>query len=374
MKHNVFRILYNGSDKEAFSHLSDGLPDTMELIFTPRDNNFDDLLRTYSPQVIVLPFENSYPEPDDLMYLRMMINKSNTYSVIVIARQLTVSQAVCLMKVGAYDCLLGDVSGTVLEMIISRLMHETCPANFSEDLILGDSQEMRNLRKKICQYARFNYPCLIKGETGSGKELVAKTLHSHSNHKDGPFVPVDCSTYPDDLLGAELFGSRKGAFTGSIDRKGLFESAEGGTIFLDEIGELSLQGQVKLLRVLEEKTIRRIGSSVLRSINVRIIAATNQDLKQLITEGRFRSDLLFRLNILNLTVPPLRQHREDIPLLTRHFLSKIPSATRRIDCSAIQNLVNYDWPGNVRELQAVIIRSFVGTNSMTIGAANIVFD
>ncbi len=374
MKYDVFRILYNGCDEEAFSHLSDGLPDTMELIFTPRDNNFDELLKRYSPQAIVLPFEKSYPEPDDLIYLRMMINKSNAYSVIVIARQLTVSQAVCLMRVGAYDCLLGEVSGTVLEMIISRLMHETHSEDYSDGQILGDSQVMRNLRKKICQYARFNYPCLITGETGSGKELVAKTLHSHSDHKDGPFISVNCSAYPDGLLGTELFGSCKGAFTDSIDRKGLFESAEGGTIFLDEIGELSLQGQVKFLRVLEEKTIRRIGSSLLRPINARIISATNQDLKKLITAGRFRSDLLFRLNTLHLTVPPLREHREDIPLLARHFLGRISSATRRIDYSAIMNLVNYDWPGNVRELQAVVIRSFVGTDSTTIRAANIVFD
>ena len=370
----MYRIIYNGSDEDAFSYLQNGLPDTMELIFTPDKNKLHEILRTHSPHAVVLPFTDPLPIPEDLAHLQMLVALPRVPGVIVIARNLTVSQAVCIMRNGAYDCFSGPIPGNVLGLVVNRLISETNPTHSSNDLIFGQSQVITALREKLHRYANLDYRVLITGETGSGKELAAKTLHLNSSRKNGPFVPVNCASYPDDLLETELFGSSRGAFTGSIDRVGLFESAHGGVIFLDEIGELSLSGQAKLLRVIEEKAMRRMGSNRLHRIDARIIAATNQDLKKLTAAGHFRSDLFYRLNLLEVKTPPLREHREDIPLLVRSYLGKIPGVSRQIDCTAMRILVEHHWPGNVRELQSVVLKSALNAGEKTVRGDDIQFD
>ncbi|MEC9400496.1 MAG: sigma-54 dependent transcriptional regulator, partial [Myxococcota bacterium] len=236
--------------------------------------------------------------------------------------------------------------------------------------IVGRSLKMREIFGILEKIATTSATIIIEGETGTGKEVVARTIHKTSSRKDGPFVVFDCGAVPESLIESELFGHEKGSFTGAVmTRKGLFEMAEGGTIFLDELGELALDLQPKLLRVLEQREVRRVGSNKSIPINVRVVAATNRDLETEVRQGNFREDLFYRLSVVRLMLPALRERKEDIPLLAQHFLTtqrfnKIPSAEGQpslkissIDPEAISALENYEWPGNVRELVNVVERA-----------------
>ena len=224
--------------------------------------------------------------------------------------------------------------------------------------------------------AQYKSTILITGESGTGKELVARALHYNSDRAQNPFVPVNCGAIPENLLESELFGHAKGAFTDAIrTKKGLFEEADGGTLFLDEIGELPAQLQVKLLRVLQDGEIRRIGESKPIQIDVRIVAATVKDLTKEVNEGRFRDDLFYRLNVLPIHIPPLRERKEDIPLLTAHFIKKYSQAMNKnvggIDSKALEALMNYKWYGNVRELENTIERAIVLADGENIELENL---
>ncbi|MBB3046370.1 sigma-54 specific flagellar transcriptional regulator A [Litorivivens lipolytica] len=225
---------------------------------------------------------------------------------------------------------------------------------------LGRSEAQRSVRELIDQVAAFDTLVLIQGESGSGKEVVARSIHNTSNRKDKPFVPVNCGAIPPDLLESELFGHEKGAFTGAITaRKGRFEMAEGGTLFLDEIGDMSFNMQVKLLRVLQERCFERVGSNQTIQCNVRILAATHRDLGAMIEAGTFRHDLFYRLNVFPITVPPLREHLSDLPELVTHFLDRFKEkgmVTPRFTKTALEALQGYHWPGNVRELENILER------------------
>ena len=234
--------------------------------------------------------------------------------------------------------------------------------NFEE--MVGNSPALLALLRKVERVADTDATVLIYGETGSGKELIARALHNSGPRKQRPLVKVNCGAVPASLLESELFGHVKGAFTGAIDRRvGRFELADGGTLFLDEIGELPLDTQVKLLRVLQEQEFEPVGSSKTMRVDVRIIAATNRDLAEEVRAGRFRSDLFFRLNVVPLTVPPLRERPADIPLLVAYFLSRFAKKFgRRIDGvsrDTMDRLVRYQWPGNIRELQNIVERAVV---------------
>ena len=226
--------------------------------------------------------------------------------------------------------------------------------------LVGSSRAVQNVRKMIQQVAESDANVLILGESGTGKEVVARNLHYHSSRRDKPFVPVNCGAIPGDLLESELFGHRKGAFTGAInDREGRFEMAEGGTLFLDEIGDMTLQMQVKILRVLQERTFERIGSNDSITSDVRIIAATHKDLETAISEGEFREDLFYRLNVFPIEMPPLKDRVEDIPLLVNELVRRIEHEKRgsvRLSPGAIYALCQYNWPGNVRELANLVER------------------
>lgn len=245
--------------------------------------------------------------------------------------------------------------------------------------IVGSSEPLRELCRRIGQVAPTASTVLIQGESGTGKELVAQALHAHSKRSASPLIKVNCAALPEALLESELFGHVRGAFTGAIrDRKGRFAEAESGTILLDEIGSLGLAAQAKLLRVLQEKEFQPVGSSQTQRVDVRIIAADNHDLASAVAAGAFREDLFYRLNVFPLRVPPLRERREDIPLLCEHFLSKYahlrPPAIRAITPQALQALMQYHWPGNVRELENALQRAVIVETASVIQRTSLPID
>lgn len=237
------------------------------------------------------------------------------------------------------------------------------------DRMIGKSAPMQDLYRLLDRVCDSDATVLINGENGTGKELIAKALHYNSKRKDKKFVVVNCGAFNENLLESELFGHAKGSFTGAIkDKKGLFEEADGGTLFLDEIGETSMSMQVKMLRVLQEGTFTPVGSTQIRKANVRILAATNRELQRMVKEGGFREDLFYRLNVINLLVPPLRERKEDIPILAEHFLNKFAKESgykKAVDKPTLERLMNHDWPGNVRELENEIERLCVLAGSDT---------
>lgn len=246
------------------------------------------------------------------------------------------------------------------------------PEEAPEPYMVGAGAAMQKIFVKIRKFATSNAPALLTGESGTGKELVARAIHERSACSAGPFVPINCAALPDSLIAAELFGCEKGAFTGATQRRiGLLESAEGGTVFLDEIGDLPLETQVHLLRFLQERTIERIGSCKSITINTRVIAATNINLHEAVAEKRFREDLFYRLNVLTLALPPLRERGNDVRLLTRfflkHFADELGRPELELSPEAEDRVASYSWPGNVRELIACIRRAVVMADHSVIG-------
>ena len=240
--------------------------------------------------------------------------------------------------------------------------------------MVGESPVMKRLFSLISKVARSDASVLITGENGTGKELVARAIHDLSDRKDKPFIAQYVGNIPGTILESELFGYKKGAFTGATsDRIGLFEAANGGTLFLDEIADLPYEIQAKLLRVLQNREFKRLGETIIRKADVRILAATNQDLNKLIKEGKFREDLYYRLNVVRITVPPLRERKSDIPLLVEHFLQSIDK-NLRISNEALKKLMDYHWPGNVRQLENIIKRASILASDSTIQADDIQFD
>jgi formate hydrogenlyase transcriptional activator len=256
-----------------------------------------------------------------------------------------------------------DLLNAIRQCLTSDLEEEIRPGQNIGNMV-GESPGLRGVLRAIQVVAPTDAAVLIQGETGTGKELVARAIHDHSSRSKRPFVMVNCAAIPATLLESELFGHEKGAFTGAIAQKiGRFEAAHQGTLFLDEIGEIPLELQPKLLRVLQEQEFDRLGGNRTIRVDVRIVAATNRNLAQMVEQGKFRSDLFYRLNVFPVTIPPLRERREDIPLLIRFFTQryakKMNRAIEEIPSSALDGLTMYDWPGNIRELQNLVERSVI---------------
>ena len=300
--------------------------------------------------------------------------------IIVISGHGSVDAAVKATRLGAYDFLEKPLS---LERVLLTVNHALAERRLREqvrdlrrqttleELLVGDSDVMSRLEQQIRSAAPSSSRVLITGENGSGKEIVARTLHRQSLRADQPFIDVNCAAIPEELIESELFGHRKGAFTGAIDdRKGKFELADGGTLFLDEVGDMSLKTQAKVLRVLQEQTFQRVGGQQTIKVDVRVLAATNKDLASEIANGNFRSDLYYRLNVIPIEVPPLRARGNDVVLLAEHFLLRFAAETgqkaKKLSSGAASKLKAYHWPGNVRELRNVIERLAILLPSDTI--------
>jgi two-component system, NtrC family, response regulator AtoC len=301
--------------------------------------------------------------------LRRMRSASPLVRAIMITAYGSVKTAVKVMQLGADDFIekpvdLGDLLLKIRRIEQEVLVHveaeQVAESVVREDLpvaIIGSSKKMQELLSLVSRVAPTEWTTLIHGETGTGKELLARLIHLISARKDGPFVAVNCAAIPENLFESELFGHEKGAFTGAVSRRsGRFEAAQGGTVFLDEVSEMPQQMQVKLLRTLQEKKISRVGSDKDIEVDVRVLAATNRDLKEMVAQGDFREDLFFRLNVLELIVPPLRDRKDDIVELIDFFLKKYQDRPIHFDADAVAQLVKYDFPGNVRELEHLVQR------------------
>jgi DNA-binding NtrC family response regulator len=294
--------------------------------------------------------------------------------VIVITAFGSIETAVEAMKLGAFDYLEKPFKVDELKLAVSRalsynaaisetaFLRKQLKKKYHFSQIIGSAPKMQDVFKMIERVADTESTILVLGESGTGKELVARALHFNSRRQHAPFVPINCSALPENLLESELFGHRRGSFTGALnDKKGLFQEADGGTIFLDEVGSMSAMLQSRLLRVLQEREVRRVGDNTSVYVNVRVVAASNEPLEKRIKEGSFREDLYYRLNVIPIHLPPLRERRDDIPLLAAHFLRN-KSASRegrevQITRRAMDVLCAYDWPGNVRELENAIERA-----------------
>lgn len=340
------------------------------------------ILKQKQPDIILTDIK--MPHEDGLDVLRETQKFDPDIPVILFTGFSTVESAVQAMKLGAYDYITKPFSPKLMEVVLKkateyrRLKKEIIALKtqiketYQLENIIGKSQAIRDVAKKVLKVARTNANVFINGESGTGKELIARSIHLHSRRKSKPFIPVDCIALPGTLMESELFGYERGAFTGAIKAKpGLLELAHDGTLFLDEVTELELKLQAKLLRVLQERQFRRVGGTKVINVNIRIISATNRNPENAVKEKIFRLDLYYRLNVVPVLLPPLRMRRDDIPLLAHHFIEKFKSSCSHkitgITKDAMKILKRHEWPGNVRELQNVIEQAMSLTEQAQIG-------
>ncbi|MDM7915710.1 MAG: sigma-54 dependent transcriptional regulator, partial [Candidatus Eisenbacteria bacterium] len=314
------------------------------------------------------------PDATGIQILEAVKQKSVETPVVILTAYASTASAIEALNKGAYQYIEKKAKNDEILLVVrnalsmGRLQSENqtlkrqMRRTHSERKIIGKSEEMAKVFKMIEKVADTEATILIYGESGTGKELIAREIHYCSRRAQGPFVSINCGALPKDLLESNLFGHVRGSFTGAVrDQPGLFTVSEGGTFLLDEVGEMTPATQVKLLRALQEREIIPVGGTKPIQINVRLIAATNADLEREVSEGRFRTDLFYRLNVIPLRLPPLRQRRDDIPLLVEHFLQRFtgPTGLKTVDDEALEGLLRYDWPGNVRELENVIERAVI---------------
>ncbi|WP_408888032.1 sigma-54-dependent transcriptional regulator [Myxococcus faecalis] len=340
-----YTVFEAGTGEEALAHLSGG---SMDLLLT--DLKMEPM--------------------DGLTLLRRALEVAPRLQVIMMTAFGSIESAVEAMRLGAYDYVTKPFKESELRYRVERALErarllrdvDNLATDFNErhglSALVGRSAAMRDLTSRLMRVAQSDATVLIQGESGTGKELVARALHAHSRRKGRSFVPVNCAAISETLLESELFGHAKGAFTGAVKaRRGLFEEADGGTLFIDEVTETSPTFQSKLLRALQEGEVRRVGESTALRVDVRTVAATNRDIEQEVREKRFRQDLYYRLNVVTLRVPPLRERLDDVPALAEHFLGRANARSpnpRRLSAAAVTHLMSYDFPGNVRELENLV--------------------
>jgi len=368
LKRSGYQVRAFNSSPEAVKYLSSGDIDALgtELLLT----------------------DLRMPELDGLDLLQQVRRLPNQFPVIIMTAFATVDTAVEGLRRGAFDYItkpfkLGELSLTVeraLNFYRLKVQNQALSAELRKSWgfqdIIGKSTPMKSIFDLIERVSSATTSILITGESGSGKEVVARAIHHRSPRSQKPFIAINCTAIPEDLLESELFGHVKGSFTGATaDKKGLFEEADGGTLFLDEIGDMNVGLQAKLLRVLQERSIKPVGSNQNKNIDVRVIAATHKDLKKSIMNGTFREDLYYRLAVIPIVVPPLRHRAEDIPLLAHHFLRKYTAMNNGkavgFTQAALQKLMNLQWPGNVRELENMVERLVVLTRTPQIDVSDI---
>jgi two-component system, NtrC family, nitrogen regulation response regulator NtrX len=363
------RLLIIDDEENILASLKGVLEDEKFVVQTAR-NGEEGLkhLRRFAPDVVLLDIW--MPGEDGLKVLEKIKKIDPTVVVVMMSGHGTVETAVKAIKLGAFDFLEKPLHFDKVLVVLqhafdlrslkdeNRYLKEKLR---TEEPLIGESPAMRHLKHIISIAAPSNGWVLIQGENGTGKELVARALHEGSPRAQGRFVAVNCAAIPEELIESELFGHEKGSFTGAVERKlGRFEQADGGTLFLDEVGDMGPKMQAKILRALQESSIQRVGGDETIEVDVRVIAATNKDLRQNIRDGEFREDLFYRLNVIPIQVPPLRERKADIPQLVSHFLARYSAGkSKEIDEEIIQILKSYSWPGNVRELKNWVERACI---------------
>ncbi len=364
----VLRMLLEGEDYEVTT-ASDGREGLSYI-----DRDIFDLVIT----------DLKMPKADGFEVLKKTKDVSPNSVVIMVTAFGTKDTAIEAMKLGAYDYIGKPFNIDEIRLIVRKalekkklreelaLLRQKVETTYSLENIIGQSPRMQELFRLVPKVAQSNSNVLITGESGSGKELVAAALHNLSNRKEKNFVTINCAAFPEGLLESELFGHMKGSFTGAMyNKQGLFEIADGGSVLLDEVGEMPTSLQAKLLRVLENGIFRRVGGTTDIKVDVRVISATNKELNEEISAGRFREDLFYRLNVVPVNIPPLRERKEDIPLLIDHFLRKTSNSPKRITPEAMKLLMDYSWKGNVRELENVVERVALLTEKEEIAPADL---
>lgn len=329
------------------------------------------------------------PKMNGIEVLQRVKETHPDIDVIMVTGLNEIDTAVKAMKLGAFDYLPKPFEPEELELVVARaferrqLLQENVnlksevSARYSFENIIGSSPPMQAVYRLVARCAPTNSTVMLRGDSGTGKELIARAIHFNSLRKDQPFVTVDCASLSENLLESELFGHVKGSFTGAVsNKKGLLESADGGTLFLDEIGNISLSTQAKLLRFIEEREFKAVGDTQTRTVNIRLISATNKDLEGMVADGNFRDDLYYRINIFPIEIPPLRERRDDIPALAFYFLNRFSKEMERtvkeFSAGAMNLLMNHDWPGNVRELENAIHRAVILSSDAIIRQGHLV--
>ena len=367
------RLLVVDDDIQMLSALEAALRRKGHTIETA-SNGFDAISKLEKAPFQAIITDLRMPGMDGLELLQQVRRTRPSLPVIVLSAYGTVPTAVDAMKAGATDFLLKPFSHIALDEILNQhVTRGASPRSSVESTeIITQNSLMLSLLDQAAQAAKTNATILVQAESGTGKELLARWIHKNSANHNGPFVAVNCAALPENLLESELFGYEKGAFTGANNFKpGKFELAQNGTILLDEIGEMAPLLQAKLLRVLQEQEVDRIGGKRPTPIRVRVIATTNKDLRKLIARGQFREDLFFRLNVVPLRMPPLRDRKDDIAVLTEHFVKKYGGTPGQPDAETLELLQRYGWPGNVRELENIIHRSFALRGRLKITPADL---
>jgi two-component system response regulator AtoC len=355
--------------------LSDWLKDIGYQVFTAENGHEAlEVIERERPGIMIADLV--MPGMDGIELMKRARAQRPNIEVIIITAYASIPTAITAMKEGAYDYIEKPFCPERAELLVKKLaahqdlveenlsLRQKLEDRYRFENIIAKSSKMQRVIEVIKVVAKSNATVLITGESGTGKELVARAVHAQSDRRNKPFVPVSCAALPESLLESELFGHEKGSFTGAYaQKKGKFEFADGGTLFLDEIGEMSANIQVHLLRVLEEKEFTRVGGNEPIRVDVRVISATNKDLRKAIEKQEFREDLYYRLNVVNIELPPLRERKEDIPLLAEHFLHKFAVENRKevteFSPEVIESLLAYDWPGNIRELENAIERAII---------------
>ncbi len=342
--------------------------------------------RDNQPEIVITDMK--MPKLDGIEVLKRIKSENAETIVIMMTAFATIENAVEAMKQGAYDYIIKPFSIDQIKSIMNKVsekislikenkyLRSQLQTIYKFDNLIGQSGKMREMYDLISRVLDNKANVMVIGETGTGKELIARAVHYNGPRKNGPFIKVNCAAIPEGLLESELFGHEKGSFTGAISKKeGKFEIADGGTLFLDEIGEISLNIQVKLLRVLQYREFERVGGNQTLKVDVRIVSATNRDLTKAIEEGNFRSDLYYRLNVVPITVPPLRERIIDIPILVEHFIKRVTTENNmppiKLAKEAIEAFLKYSWPGNVRELENAVERLVILSKGPVIGIADL---
>ncbi len=346
-------------------------------------NQAEEEIKDQQPDVVLTDMK--MPGRGGLSLVESISKLPQPPEIVVITAFGTVDTAVNAMRLGAYDYLTKPIGKAELLLVAERAAEKYFLRMESSRLrnelngkvgegLIAESAAMKQILELSELVAQSDATVLVRGETGTGKERIARLIHNKGARANRPFMGINCAAFPENLLETELFGYEKGAFTGAQARKiGIIESVQGGTLFLDEVGDMSLSTQAKFLRVLQEREIRRVGATSSIPVDIRVMAATHKDLAEGIRTGAFREDLFYRLNVIPIIIPPLRNRKEDISPLVKHFLSRLPRP-KSIEASALNLLISYDWPGNVRELQAVMERVSVLTKGTTVTTADLPFE